>query len=199
VNVADVMTTRVRSVRSATSLKETAALMTEHRITGLPVVEGEGSVIGVVSQGDVLRTLTAEEHAATVGDAMTAPAVTIEPTASVAEAARVMLERGINRLPVVLAGELVGILSRSDLVRTFTRSDAEIEREIWAEIAGIAASPDPRSICVEVDRGAVAVAGTVDTLEDARQLYRRATRVPGVTSVRSTVTWRREARASTEG
>ena len=58
---------------------------------------------------------------------MTSPAVTIPPYESVAQAARIMCEQRVNRLPVVKGGKLVGIVTRADLVRAFTRTDAEIE------------------------------------------------------------------------
>ena len=190
--VADVMTTSVRSVRAATSLKDAAALMTQHGVAGLPVVDGNGNILGVVSQRDVLRILGTDAQAAVVYEAMSSPAITIGPDAPVSEAALVMLERSINRLPVVAGGELVGIVSRSDLVRTYTRSDEEIEREIRDEILDDRMVADG-GVSVEVDRGTVAVAGVVDTLDEARRLYRLLSRVPGVVSVRSTLSWRRDA------
>jgi CBS domain-containing protein len=83
------------------------------------------------SSGDLAKL-----RAHTAGEAMTAPALTIEPSQPVAEAARRMVDRGVNRLPVVEDGRLVGIVTRADLVRLFTRSDEEIARAIrrmsWA-------------------------------------------------------------------
>ena len=199
--VADLMTRHVRVVRAETPLKHVAALLSEHRIAGLPVVDCDGRVLGVVSEGDVLRILATDMTASTAREAMTSPATTIGPEAPVSDAAGLMLERGINRLPVVVADELVGIVSRSDLVRAFTRGDDDIAREIRAEIVGRTSWLEPGQVSVEASRGAVALAGVVDTLEDAQRLYRLASRVPGVTSVRSTVRWRRDAglsRAATE-
>ena len=190
--VSDIMTRAVRSVHTGTPLKEAAALMTEHRIAGLPVVDGEGAVVGVVSEGDVLRLIGTDAQASVTREAMSSPAVTIGPDAPVSRAAHVMLERSINRLPVVVAGELVGILSRSDLVRAYTRGDEEIAREIQVEILGRPDGIGDGGISVEVDCGAVALAGVVDTLDDARRLYRLVSRVPGVVSVRSTVRWRND-------
>ena len=192
--VAELMTSRVRVVRPETPLKDVAALLAEHRIAGLPVVDGEGRVLGVVSEADVLRKLGARLDASTAREAMTAPAITVAPDASVAEATKLMLERGVNRLPVVVAGELVGIVSRSDLVRAFTRGDVEIEEEIRKDIVARTLALAPGLVSVEVHNGAVAVSGIVDTLEEAQRLYRLASRVPGVVSVRSTVRWRRDDR-----
>ena len=189
--VADLMTTCVRTVRTTTPLKQAAALMREHRVSGLPVVDGEGCVLGVVSEADVLRMLGSDQHAFETRDAMTSPAVTIARDASASQAAELMLEHSVNRLPVVAAGELVGIVSRSDLVRAYTRSDGEIAREIDAEITS-SLNEGPQHVSVEIDGGRVAVTGVVDTLDDAQRLYRRLARVPGVVSVRSTVRWRRD-------
>ena len=75
-----------------------------------------------------------KSRALTVREAMTSPALTVTPWSSVSEAARLMTERGINRLPVVRNDELVGIVTRTDLVRAFTRSDGEIERELRDEV-----------------------------------------------------------------
>src|SRR5918911_4911545 len=124
--VSDVMTTELVTVTPDVPLKEAAALMLEHRISGLPVVDGD-RVVGVLSETDVLykETTTPDRHglvdwvlhygddppaaklaARTAGDAMTAPAVTVAPGRSVADAARMLLELGIDRLPVVEAGLL---------------------------------------------------------------------------------------------
>ena len=72
---------------------------------------------------------------------MSAPAITVEPSSTVSGAAQIMIEHGINRLPVLLDERLVGILTRFDLVRAFARSDGEIEREIRE---GCAVSPGLR-------------------------------------------------------
>lgn len=147
--VRDVMTTQVRSVRTDTPLKEVARLLVEHRISGLPVVDDAGAVVGVVSEADFLvkEDLPPERHsrfgwltgasraeahdralrvATTAGEAMTSPADTIEADRPLFEAARRMAEAKRNRLPVVEGGALVGIVTRADVVRAFARDDGAI-------------------------------------------------------------------------
>jgi CBS domain-containing protein len=124
------------------ALKELGDLLVKHRISGVPVCDADGRVVGVVSESDILwkelRTLS-EGHglidrllagaygddkratARTAGEAMSPPAITIAPDASVAWAARTMVECMMNRLPVVSDGRLVGIVARPDLVRAFER------------------------------------------------------------------------------
>ena len=84
---------------------------------------------------------------------MTAPAITIPPYESVSEAARIMCERRVNRLPVVKDERLVGIVTRADLVRAFTRGDAEIEREIREDVIERTMWIDTGKIEVVVQRG----------------------------------------------
>ena len=133
--VADAMSVDVVTVTPETPLKDAAALLAQHRISGLPVLEAE-AVVGVVSEADIVTRSTGRREsrsllgawvagdrdegnmaAARVGETMSAPAITISPERQVAEAARVMVERGVNRLPVVEDSRLVGILTRADLVR----------------------------------------------------------------------------------
>lgn len=133
--VEDVMTRGVAAVPPGESLAEVARLMVEHGVSGLPVVGGDGTVIGVVSETDLLekgrwlvdrldvsQRLVFEVRVA--GEAMTSPAVTVRPDCSLVTAARRMLAHQVNRLPVVAAGVLVGIVTRSDLMRGFSLADA---------------------------------------------------------------------------
>src|SRR5687768_15713670 len=131
--VADVMTTDVYTTTPETPIRALARKLGEHGISGMPVLEDD-RVVGVITEADVLakarrqsddagRTALArllhprpsqdasKRDARTVGEAMTAPAVTIESFCSLATAAAQMLEHGINRLPVVQRGRLVGIVS----------------------------------------------------------------------------------------
>jgi CBS domain-containing protein len=156
--VRDVMTKPVVSVRRGTPLKEVAQLLVDHRISGMPVLDVNGDVLGVVSEADLLvkeqgadavrhrplawflgesstsRAQLAKLAAVSAGDAMTAPAVTIEPDRRVNEAAAIMIARGINRLPVVEGQRLVGIVTRADLVRAYVRSDEELAQAIREDI-----------------------------------------------------------------
>ena len=136
--VKEIMSSEVVTVAEGTSLKEVAEILAERRISGLPVLDDEGFVVGVVSEADILfkeRGPSTRKgvfawlldrygyegqlklEARVAGEAMTAPAIVIEPQRPVAEAAHVMLERRVNRLPVVDRGKVVGIISIRDLTR----------------------------------------------------------------------------------
>lgn len=214
-NVKDVMTSDVITVRPETSLKDVAAILTERRISGVPVVDASGKVVGVVSEGDILfkergpseRTGllawfadpydVAEQlklAARTAAEAMTAPAKTIAPWRLVSSAAAEMLDEGVNRLPVVDdEGRLVGIVTRADLVRAFVRTDAEIVREIREKVLERALLLEtPETVTVGVDGGVVTLDGFVELRADAELIATLVARLPGVVDVESSVRWRRE-------
>jgi CBS domain-containing protein len=116
--VADVMTRSVISVTPSASLRAVARLLVEHRLGALPVVGADGTVVGVVSEADLVL------HGSPVaGDVMSSPVAVIEPTAGLADAAHAMRAGGVHRLFVVddRTGTLLGVLSRSDLPRGFLR------------------------------------------------------------------------------
>jgi CBS domain-containing protein len=207
--VEHVMTRDVVTVSPSMSLREVAGVLVEHGISGVPVTR-DGEVVGIVSERDVLakersdlskpdgllgwflgEDPDAEKHwARTAGDAMTAPAVTIEPWRSTASAAGIMAERGLKRLAVVHEGELVGIITRADLVRAFARPDAEIERDIHEQVLLRAFWLPPGAIAVEVRNGDVSLTGEVDSAAVHAALPVEIARVPGVVSVDSRVVLR---------
>ena len=210
-HVQELMTTPVLSIRPEASLKDVAAIFVERGISGLPVCDMENRVLGVISEGDILykehdpttgrrggplawlahgtTAAVVKSKAETVRQAMTSPPVTVSPWSSVSEAARLMTERGINRLPVVKGDQLVGIVTRTDLVRAFTRSDEEIERELRDDVLTRTLWLDADCVEIAVKRGAVKLAGTLQTRSNAVLLERMAGRVPGVVSVASELTW----------
>lgn len=200
------MTRDVATVVPQTSLKDVATLLVERRISGVPVVGVDGSVLGVVSETDILHKEEGERRtrlerllgplseperlkrtARTAGEAMTSPAVTIGAHAFVAEAARTMLDRGVKRLPVLENGVLVGIVSRSDLVRAFARPDEEIEREIRDDVLIRSHWISPATLDVHVHGGRVVLRGAVETRELAESVRYFVQRVPGVVSVDSRI------------
>ncbi|HVS85040.1 MAG TPA: CBS domain-containing protein [Gaiellaceae bacterium] len=202
--VADLMSTNVICVRPETPLKDVAAIFAAQGISGVPVVTSEGELVGVVSEADILAKerrpaahsrfaqLLGHEsdhdpkaEARTAGEAMTSPAVTIDAGRRVDVAAGLMLDRGINRLPVVgRDGALLGIVTRADLVRAFIHDDAEILREIHDEVLLHELWLDPTDFSVEVDQGEVTISGSVRHTDEAVLLERRIRLVPGVVSVR---------------
>jgi len=208
--VKDVMTSNVITVQPRTSLKEVANLLVDRRVSGLPVVDGDGTVVGVVSEGDILVKERdrhgppsllghlldwddgerARHDARDAADAMTAPAVTIRPTRPISEAASVMLDRCVNRLPVVdNHGRLVGIVTRADLVRAFARGDEEVEKDIREDVIMRTLWKTPDRFRVDVDAGEVTIGGKMADAESADVLMRLVERVPGVVRVRSHITW----------
>jgi CBS domain-containing protein len=202
--VQDLMTRNVRTLGPDMTLKDAAALLAEHRIGGMPVVDASGMPLGVMSKTDILikerakvprkgwlrrfgrseaDNVEAKVSAHTVGEAMSAPPVTIAPETSVSIAADRMMSCGVNRLPVVQHDRVVGIITRHDLVRVFARGDFEIEREIREEtFEGLTW---PEAIAVEVKGGDVKLRGRADSVADARLLPAQVRQVLGVVSVDS--------------
>lgn len=173
------MSREVVSVGPDASLRDVARLLAERRVSGVPVVDEGGRVLGVVSGSDLLGAAADGGIDHTAAHAMTAPAVSIAADRSVREAADVMTRRRLRRLTVTSGGgELVGIVTRADLVRAFLRPDEEIERELAEELAA-------EGIDVEVADGEAILRGVVATRAVAADAVARAARVAGVVGVRS--------------
>jgi CBS domain-containing protein len=205
------MTRDVVTVTPETSLKDVARKLVELRISGMPVVDAAGSVVGVISEADVLAkerfdhgdgsaiarlihrpdpSEKAKLAARVAGEAMTSPAVTVEPYWTIPTVAQMMLERGINRLPVVQGGKLRGIVTRADLVRAFARTDDEIAAEVREALALQEAMSFGRGpVDVRVEAGEATLTGKVRSRDDAEVLANATARVPGVIGVRSDVVW----------
>lgn len=201
--VSELMTKDVVTVTATTTLHEAAKLLVEKRISGMPVVDDDDRVIGVLSEADILVKAGGSAsrnrllgwlfepdfgdedkiRAQTVGEAMSAPALTISSHRPVHEAARLMVGEGVNRLPVVEDGKLVGILTRADVVRAFSRSDAEIAEEIRSDILRRTFWLEPGRVSVTVVDGAVTLEGEVETAADEEVLPALVARVPGVVVV----------------
>jgi CBS domain-containing protein len=217
IKIADVMIGDVTTVSPQMSLKDVATVLAENGISGVPVVDG-GEVVGVVSEADILMKERAPEprrggvlgwlmqpadvqaeaklDARTAGEAMTSPAITVAPGESVPRAAALMVERGVNRLPVVENGTLVGIVTRADLVKAFTRDDALIANEIRNDVVLRQFWIDPASLAVSVTKGEVSLRGQVEKRSIAELLASYVGRVPGVVAVESQLTWREDDRKS---
>ncbi len=204
VKVEQVMCPDVVTVSPAAPLKEVAGVLLEHGISGVPVVDDLGHVLGVVSEADIVfkeqgsvpagtrrfpwlfrpdESGAARRDAVLASEAMTQPAVTVEPHRSIADAARLMVEHGVKRLPVVHDGLLVGIVTRADFVRAFARDDAELKREIRDDVLLHALWIDPALVKVTVSGGQVELEGRVETRTQAELVAAYVARVPGVVSV----------------
>lgn len=176
--VRDVMTTSVVTVDRITPYKEIARLLTEHRISGVPVLTMGRQVAGVVSEADLLAA--EDEHARrvrgqgrprlfsrrprqsglTAEELMTAPAVTITPDMPVPAAARLMTTHRVRRLPVIDPdGKLIGIVTRRDLLSVFLRPDDEIAADV-SELLEDVLHVDPASFGAVVRDGRVILTGT---------------------------------------
>jgi len=179
--VSDVMTTSVVTVDRITPYQEIDRLLTERKISGVPVLMMGRQVAGVVSEADLLAAedetarrarmanaigrrwrLRKRPHTSlTAGALMTAPAITIGPGATIPAAARLMNTRHLRRLPVIDEdGKLVGIVSRCDLLSVFLRPDADIVHDA-RQVLGELPLADPKDVIVTVRHGVVSLTGTM--------------------------------------
>jgi CBS domain-containing protein len=212
-SVREVMTSPVVTVRLIAPLKEVAQLLVDNKISGLPVIDVDGTVLGVVSEADFLvkeggpdavrhrplarfigesrtsRSQLEKLHATRAADAMTAPAITIESSRPVSEAARIMTDHGINRLPVVDADRLVGIVTRADLVRAYVRSDDELADTIREDVIRRMLWLDPGLFNVQVKHGIASISGHVDRRSTAAMVEEATAAVPGIIDVEPSIAW----------
>ena len=181
--VQDVMTKSVVTVTEETPFAEIADTMAEHRISGLPVLDAERRVTGIVTEADLLRKQEyrggghrplrdrirrhgeAEAKAAAV-DArglMSTPVVSVTPDTSIAQAARLLNRHGFKAMPVIDKDDrLAGIVARRDLLRVFQRSDAEIRDEVIEDVLIAKLWQDPADVNVRVQEGVVHLTGRVE-------------------------------------
>ncbi|MFE0583257.1 CBS domain-containing protein [Streptomyces sp. NPDC058874] len=185
--VGQVMTRDVVAARAGTSARRLEQLMDRHRIGGVPVVDEDDKVVGVVSRTDLTRRPGESGRAAglvTAAKLMTTPAVTVHPEQRVAEAARVMERRQVDRLPVVDEEDrLIGITTRRDLLRVFLRTDEEIRAEVAAEITSRLPPSADDLLRIHVREGVVTLHGLPCSTTDPFALLRAAWRVDGVLGV----------------
>jgi CBS domain-containing protein len=179
--ISDVMTTSVVTVDRITPYQEIDRLLTQHKISGMPVLKMGREVAGVVSEADLLAAEDETSRRArmassvgrrwhrrpqphvnlTAGTLMTAPAITISPDATIPAAARLMNTHHVRRLPVVDEdGKLVGIVSRRDLLSVFLRPDTDIVHDVRQILDEIPVS-DPQEVIVAVQHGVVTLTGTM--------------------------------------
>ena len=146
--VQEIMTTAVITVKPDTTVGELADILAKNKISGVPVVDGEGRVLGMVSEADIIvqdadlhfpyyiqflemviylqsvhkfEERVRKQIASKVSEIMTEEVVSVPPDESVREVATLMADRGVNRLPVVEDGRLVGIVTRGDIVRAIAQ------------------------------------------------------------------------------
>ena len=205
--VSDVMTQTVVAVGRDAPFKEIVRTMEQWRVSAMPVLEGEGRVIGVVSEADLLpkeefrdsdpgpveerRRLSdvVKAGAVTAGELMSTPAITVHPDATLAQAARIMAVRHVKRLPVVDAvGMLQGVVSRADLLKVFLRPDEDIEEEVRRTVVSYLFPAFSHAIHVEVHEGIVTLRGHISDTSLVAVAVRLVRAVEGVVDVRPLLT-----------
>ncbi|MET8811071.1 CBS domain-containing protein [Streptomyces sp. NPDC004549] len=196
------MTRAVVAVGGGTLFRDLVERMEQWGVSALPVLEGDGRVIGVVSEADLLpkeefrdsepdrltqlrRTADlAKAGAVTAGELMSTPAVTVHADATLPEAARIMAVKGVKRLPVIDAqGALVGVVSRGDLLKVFLRPDAELADEIRRSVVDVLFPAPVEPVHVVVAEGVATLTGCVRDAERIELAARMTRGVEGVVDV----------------
>ncbi|NGO47670.1 CBS domain-containing protein [Streptomyces ureilyticus] len=205
--VSDVMTHTVVAVGRDALFKEIVRTMEQWKVSAMPVLEGEGRVIGVVSEADLLpkeefrdsdpslfeqrRRLSdvAKAGAVTAEELMSTPAITVHPDATLAQAARIMAVRRVKRLPVIDdIGMLQGIVSRADLLKVFLRSDEEIEEEVRRTVVSYLFPAFSHAIHVNAYEGVVTLRGHIQDTSLISVAVRLVRAVEGVVDVQPHLT-----------
>jgi CBS domain-containing protein len=205
--VKDVMTPKVITVQKGTPFEVIAAALRQYRVSAFPVLDGASQVIGVVSESDLLAKLALgieddavvpgmitgilrrqqlqKAHAVTAAELMTSPAFTVLPEDTVEQAARIMYLRNVKRLPVVdSGGRLAGIVSRSDVLAVYSRTDADIAQDIRTGILATETPANPGTLDVSVTAGVATIVGRPQTRDQGHAIIGRARHVQGVVAVR---------------
>jgi CBS domain-containing protein len=191
----DAMTSPAITVTPETHCKDAAALLVRHRISALPVVDASGRLVGLVSEADLLPLETSPDPRSqatplpprtmplpqTVGEVMTPEVYTVDEDTDLGIVAQRMLEANVKRFPVLRGDQLVGVVSRHDLVRVIARTDDEVE----AGVRGLLDEEGMRlsSMGVRVREGVVELSGEGDR-QSMRLAEILARSVPGVLDVR---------------
>ncbi|MFV1969897.1 MAG: CBS domain-containing protein [Acidimicrobiia bacterium] len=203
------MSTEVMTIGADAPLKEAATMMVRSGVSGLPVVDDDRKVIGIITEADFVtaeanrswgrqrRRLLANflgdappPNAKTVSDVMSVDPHTIDSGSSVTEAARIMTDLRVKRLPVVFPdGTLCGIISRADVMAVFARPDEDLADEIINAVAIGILQLSPGDVAVAVSDGVAEISGHVPSRSRGRILVELATRVEGVVAVESTLSW----------
>src|ERR1700722_8513800 len=200
--VKDVMSTHVIAVRPGAPYKEMAAMLHEQRVSAFPVIDEDDKVIGVVSEGDLLtkealegpvprtlQSLTRQSvrtrvNAVTAADLMTKPPVTIRPDEPVTHAARLMFDRRGKGVPVTSDdGTLIGIVTRSDVLSVYSRSDADIQHQVTQNLILDTFQCDPDRFTVTVRNGIVTIKGTPETSQIGLDIISAIRHMEGVVFV----------------
>jgi CBS-domain-containing membrane protein len=205
--VREVMTPNVITVGKDTPFEVIATALREHRVSAFPVLDEASTVIGVVSESDLLAKLALgiedkaavpgmitgilrrqqerKAHAVTAVELMSSPAYTVLPEDAVETAARIMYLRNVKRLPVVdRDGRLAGIVSRADVLAVYSRTDADVAEEIRTAVLSTETPANPGTLDVSVKAGVATIVGRPQTCGQGHDIVSRARHVQGVVAVR---------------
>ena len=213
--VIDVMTYPVVTIHDGTPFKDVVRLIRKHGVSALPVLDRSGNLVGIVSEADLMLKRehavngTSRRRSPWRGganrqdgvpfwirrgkaqgvrarDLMTSPVVTVGPRDSVAKAARIMRENSVKRLPVTDAhGQLIGIVSRTDLLTDFLRPDDEIRVAIERVLTEPRPPIEEGQIHVVVKNGVAKLSGHVEFKSQIPRIVTMARTVDGVVNVES--------------
>lgn len=207
------MTTQVHVAGPLTAFKLLVRMIEENRISAVPIVDRGGMPIGVVSESDLLLKerwselgsdrspmrvwnrpdTRAKADGVIAEDLMTSPAITVRLDATITEAARLMQERNVRRLVVVdSAGRIAGVVSRSDLLQVFLRTDEDLREEVVQKILPSLVPDDAEAVEVDVRSNVITFSGEVDRRSDVEILDRVSRQVDGVVDVVNRLTYRRD-------
>ena len=197
--VHDVMTRDVVTLPEDASSADVAAVLTERRVSGVPIIDRYDTVVGVVTWTDILRGfdfdaqergqrqnrhLTWRRADDAAVDVMTAAPVTIAPDASLATAARTMHRRNLSRLLVVDSRHrLLGIVTRRDLLQPFSRMDSVVEDDVKQRVLRRMPMIEPGSVQVRVDDGVATLTGRTTNRSTALAVAGLTEAVPGIAGI----------------
>jgi len=179
-NVRQVMTVDVVAVDPQRSIRDVAALFAARRINGAPVID-RGELTGIVTSTDLMRAAE-DGRSCSVGDVMSRDVVTLTEGMTVAEATRVLARDGLHRAPVLRGTKVVGMVTRTDLLRPYLRTDGEIHADV-EETLSRSMGITHRELHARVLDGVVFLEGTVSSGRDHGLLLRLVSRSTGVVDV----------------
>src|SRR5487761_841811 len=207
------MSTHVIAVRQNAPYKEMAAMLHNQRVSAFPVINDDNKVIGVVSETDLLvkealegtvprtlQSLTRQSvrtrvNGLTAADLMTKPPVTIGPDKPVTDAARLMFNQRVKRLPVISDdGTLIGIVTRSDVLSVYSRPDADMQHQVTQELILGTFLCDPGRFTVTVKDGIVTIEGTPETTTVGQDIIDAVRHMEGVVAVRDRLSYPMDSR-----
>jgi len=198
------MTSKVHVARLMTPFKRLVQLIEENRISAIPIVDEQGVPVGIVSESDLLmkerrqefeselsllhplrrRDQMAKATGVVASEIMSTPPITVRSDTTLPVAARMMQERNVRRLVVVdERGKIAGIVSRSDLLQVFLRTDQELRDEVLSTIIPSMLMPGPEAVRVLVHRNVVTLSGDVDRKSEVEILTRMTRELDGVVDV----------------